>query len=144
MLLALGALQKEMEAQAAAGIKPGKKETGVYPPALALGCTWNPEIVEECESTVAKELGSKRIDMILGPCINIHRDPLHGRLSETFTEDPMLMGVMGSAAVRGIPKLIQAQQPQVVLFGASSVGRDLAPRISHPSFRSLSADRSGA
>ena len=104
LLLALGALQKEMEAQAAAGIKPGKKETGVYPPALALGCTWNPEIVEECESTVAKELGSKRIDMILGPCINIHRDPLHGRLSETFTEDPMLMGAMGSAAVRGIQK----------------------------------------
>lgn len=30
--------------------------------------------------------------MILGPCINIHRDPLAGRLSESYSEDPKLLG----------------------------------------------------
>lgn len=108
LLLAMGGLKKMMEAEASAQKsdpakkKEKKQENGCYPPGIALGCTWNPEIAEKCGKIVAEELGSKGIDMILGPCINIMRDPLHGRLAETYAEDPKLMGVVAAGTVRGI------------------------------------------
>lgn len=102
LLLALAELKKRMAARSASDVPQQKQETGCYPPAIALGCTWNPELAELCGKTVAQELGSKGIDMILGPCINIHRDPLAGRLSESYSEDPMLAGQMASGMVRGI------------------------------------------
>ncbi len=102
LLLALGALQKKMAEQAASGAPKAKQEYGCYPPAMAVACTWNPAIANECGRTVARELGSKGIDMILGPCINIMRDPLHGRLCETYSEDPVLMGKMAAETVKGI------------------------------------------
>lgn len=40
--------------------------------------------------------------MILGPCINIHRDPRCGRLAESYSEDPKLLGEMASGMVKGI------------------------------------------
>lgn len=102
LLLALAELKKRMAARSTSGASQQKQEAGCYPPAIALGCTWNPELAELCGKTVAQELGSKGIDMILGPCINIHRDPLAGRLSESYSEDPKLAGQMASGMVRGI------------------------------------------
>ena len=102
LLLALAELKKRMAAQAASGAPKQKREDGCYPPAIALGCTWNPDIAELCGKTVAREIGSHGIDMILGPCINIHRDPLAGRLSESYSEDPKLLGEIAAGMVRGI------------------------------------------
>ena len=108
LLLALGTLKKMTDGKTDAGMrleKTGQQEKTVnpcYPPDIALGCTWNPEVVRACGKAVGDEFGSKGIDMILGPCINIMRDPLHGRLSETFSEDPKLMGSLASAMVEGI------------------------------------------
>ena len=102
LLLALAELKKRMAAQAASGAPKQKREDGCYPPAIALGCTWNPKIAELCGKTVAREIGSHGIDMILGPCINIHRDPLAGRLSESYSEDPKLLGEIAAGMVRGI------------------------------------------
>ncbi len=102
LLLALGELKKRMSNQAATGASKQKSEYGCYPPAIALGCTWNPAIAELCGKTVAEELGSKGIDMILGPCINIQRDPLAGRLAESYSEDPKLLGEVAAGMVRGI------------------------------------------
>lgn len=102
LLLAMGELQKRLAAQAASGAPKQKQEYGCYPPAIALGCTWNPEVAELCGKTVAMELGSMGIDMILGPCINIHRDPRCGRLAESYSEDPKLLGALASGMVRGI------------------------------------------
>lgn len=102
LLLAMGELGKRMKSQAASGTPKLKQEYGCYPSAIALGCTWNPEVAELCGKTVATELGSKGIDMILGPCINIHRDPRCGRLAESYSEDPKLLGAMASGTVKGI------------------------------------------
>ena len=102
LLIALDALKRMMIERAKSGEKPQKQANGCYPPAIALASTWNPELVEEDGKVVASELGSKGIDMILGPCMNIHRDPLCGRLAESYSEDPYLTGAMASAMVRGI------------------------------------------
>lgn len=102
LLIALGTLKKLAAEQAASGVAPAPKEYGCYPPGIALGSTWDPEVVEECGRALAKEMGSYGIDMILGPNVNIHRDPLCGRLGESFTEDPYLMTQLAPAMVKGI------------------------------------------
>lgn len=102
LLIALGTLKKLAAKQAASGVAPAPKEYGCYPPGIALGSTWDPEVVEECGRALAKEMGSYGIDMILGPNVNIHRDPLCGRLGESFTEDPYLMTQLAPAMVKGI------------------------------------------
>ena len=102
LLIALDALKRMMVERAKSGAQAQKQENGCYPPSIALACTWNPELVEEDGRVVASELGSKGIDMILGPCMNIHRDPLCGRLAESYSEDPYLTGVMAAAMTKGI------------------------------------------
>lgn len=102
LLIALGALQKMAAAQAASGAKPSPKSFGCYPPGIAQGSTWNPDVIEACGKELAKEMSSYGIDMILGPNVNIHRDPLCGRLGESYTEDPFLMGKLGPAYINGI------------------------------------------
>ncbi|NLD51632.1 MAG: hypothetical protein GX650_01940, partial [Clostridiales bacterium] len=105
LLIALGTLQKLAIEKAKSGEKPGFKDRGCYPPGIALGSTWNPEAIEICGEALAKEMSSYGIDMILGPNLNIHRDPLCGRLGESFTEDPYLMSKLAPAMVRGIQKM---------------------------------------
>jgi len=100
LLIALGALKKM--AAAGAGSKTSPKPFGCYPPGIAQGSTWNPEVIEACGRELAREMSSYGIDMILGPNVNIHRDPLCGRLGESYTEDPFLMSKLGPALIKGI------------------------------------------
>ena len=102
LLIALGTLKKMAAEQNKEGIQPAPKEYGCYPPGICLGSTWNPKAVENCGRELAREMNSYGIDMILGPNVNIHRDPLCGRLGESFTEDPYLMSQLAPAMVRGI------------------------------------------
>ncbi|MBP3653004.1 MAG: glycoside hydrolase family 3 C-terminal domain-containing protein [Clostridia bacterium] len=99
LLIALGALKKMA---AGAGSKSSPKPFGCYPPGIAQGSTWNPEVIEACGRELAREMSSYGIDMILGPNVNIHRDPLCGRLGESYTEDPFLMSKLGPALIKGI------------------------------------------
>lgn len=102
LLIALGTLQKMAIESAKAGNSPAPKPFGCYPPGIALGSTWNPQVIEECGKELAKEMSSYGIDMILGPNVNIHRDPLCGRLGESYSEDPYLVSKLGPAMVKGI------------------------------------------
>ena len=54
---------------------PEGKLPGCFPPGMLLGATWDPETVYRCGSAVAKEMDAYAIDVVLGPNINIHRDP---------------------------------------------------------------------
>ena len=102
LLMAFGALQKMAAAQAQAGAKPVQKPIGCYPPGIALGSTWNPDVIEKVGEALAREMSSYGIDMILGPNVNIHRDPLCGRLGESYSEDPFLVSKLAPAMVKGI------------------------------------------
>lgn len=104
LLLALGTLQKKAIEKKKAGEPEEKKIRGVYPPGISYGATWNPKLVEECSSALARELGSYGVDMVLGPNINIHRDPRCGRLAESVSEDPCLVSKIAVAEVNGIQK----------------------------------------
>lgn len=72
-----------------------------FPSAVALASTWNPGLVEEVYSVVAKEIRARGGNQALTPVLDVGRDPRWGRFEETFGEDPWLAAKMGVAAVRG-------------------------------------------
>lgn len=78
------------------------KEASLMPIGTLLACTWNPNLVEELMRFEGEEIRANEVDTILGPGINIHRNPLGGRNFEYYSEDPLLTGMMTLATVRGI------------------------------------------
>lgn len=74
------------------------------PNGTAVACTFNTALVEELYEMVGLELYKNKIDTLLGPGMNIHRNPLNGRNFEYFSEDPYLTGKMAVAELRGIHK----------------------------------------
>ncbi|MBR5547521.1 MAG: glycoside hydrolase family 3 protein [Clostridia bacterium] len=74
----------------------------LYPCGTALASTWNLPLMEALGTLIGKEMCMKGTHVLLGPGMNIHRDPLCGRNFEYYSEDPLITGKMGAAMVRGI------------------------------------------
>jgi beta-glucosidase len=73
-----------------------------FPPAVALGSTWDPALVERVGVALGEEAQAEGVGVLLGPGINIKRSPLCGRNFEYLSEDPLVSGVLGTALVRGL------------------------------------------
>ncbi len=86
------------------------KETGLgqteistaFPTAATSGSTWNKELLYKMGEAMGKECNHYGVHVILGPAVNIKRNPLCGRSFEYFSEDPLIAGLMGAALTRGI------------------------------------------
>ena len=72
------------------------------PNGTSLGCTFNKKLVEELYTMTGMELRKNHVDTLLGPGINIHRNPLNGRNFEYISEDPYVTGSMAAAQIRGM------------------------------------------
>ncbi|HEX6269253.1 MAG TPA: glycoside hydrolase family 3 C-terminal domain-containing protein [Anaerolineales bacterium] len=72
------------------------------PVGIAMGATWNPELIERVGNVLADELKAKGAHILLAPTVNIHRTPIAGRNFECFAEDPFLSGMIASAYIKGI------------------------------------------
>lgn len=75
-----------------------------YPTAVTMANTWNPELGEQMGEALGAEAASQRVNVLLGPGMNIKRNPRCGRNFEYFSEDPLLAGKMAASYVRGIQK----------------------------------------
>ena len=73
-----------------------------FPQAIAMASTWDPELVREVNSIIAREIRARGVHLVLSPVVDIARDPRWGRIEETFGEDPFLVSQMGVAAVLGL------------------------------------------
>lgn len=73
-----------------------------FPPAVGLGSTWDPELLERVGQALGQEARAGGVSVLLGPGINIKRSPLGGRNFEYLSEDPILTGELGAALVEGI------------------------------------------
>lgn len=72
-----------------------------FPQPIALGATFNPELVESLYTMTAEETRLRGAHQALTPVVDVARDARWGRVEETFGEDPYLVSRMGIAAVRG-------------------------------------------
>ena len=77
-------------------------QPGCFPPGILLGATWDPDAVYLCGNAVGKEAAACKVDVLLGPNVNIHRDPRNGRLYEGYSEDPCLAASLAPLFVRGV------------------------------------------
>lgn len=73
-----------------------------FPVGIAMGATWNPELIEQVGAALAEETKAKGAHVLLAPTVNIHRTPNAGRNFECFSEDPFLSGTMASAYIKGL------------------------------------------
>lgn len=72
------------------------------PNGACLGSTFNEALSEELFEWEGLELRKNKIDTLLGPGINLHRNPLNGRNFEYFSEDPLVTGKMAAAQLRAM------------------------------------------
>ena len=82
----------------------GSAVTG-YPTGIVLAQTWDPAYGELVGTGMGRELAYYNHQIILGPGMNIHRDPLCGRNFEYYSEDPLLTGKMGAAVTTGVQSI---------------------------------------
>lgn len=69
-----------------------------------LACTFNVGLMEELYAFTGMELAANRIECLLGPGMNIHRNPLNGRNFEYYSEDPLVTGAFAAACLRGLKR----------------------------------------
>ncbi|MBF6336744.1 glycoside hydrolase family 3 C-terminal domain-containing protein [Nocardia abscessus] len=73
-----------------------------FPPAVGLAQSWDAELVRRVGEALGREARALGVDVLLGPGVNIKRDPRGGRNFEYYSEDPLLTGLLGAAWVTGL------------------------------------------
>ena len=76
-----------------------------FPAAGTLAQAWDPELCRQTGEALGRECAAEQVAVVLGPGINIKRNPLCGRNFEYFSEDPLLTGVLAAAFIRGVQSL---------------------------------------
>ena len=78
------------------------RERTALPSGLATAATWNPQLAERGGAMIAAEARASGFNVLLGPGVDLVREPRGGRSFEYAGEDPLLAGTIAGAAIRGI------------------------------------------
>ncbi|MDX8045274.1 glycoside hydrolase family 3 C-terminal domain-containing protein [Gracilibacillus sp. S3-1-1] len=94
-------IRKQAIAADKIGLNEGVPAT-CYPTAATVANSWNLELGEKVGEYLGEEAIAQNVNVLLGPGINMKRNPLNGRNFEYFSEDPYLAGKMAASYIRGI------------------------------------------
>ena len=83
-----------------------------FPTSVSMANSWNPENVEKMGQAIGEECVAYDVDVLLGPALNIKKDPRCGRNFEYYSEDPVLAGKMAAAFTRGVQSTGTAACPK--------------------------------
>ena len=78
------------------------RDATVFPQAIGLAATWNPALVTQVGEVIRAQMRAVGARHALAPVLDVARDPRWGRVEETYGEDPVLAGSIGTAYIRGL------------------------------------------
>ena len=96
-------LRKQMLSADHLGLNESVKAT-CFPTATTLSNSWNTELVGKVGEALGEEARALEVGVLLGPGVNIKRNPLCGRNFEYYSEDPYLAGSLVSSFINGVQK----------------------------------------
>lgn len=103
-------------------------KAATFPTPLAWGASFDPELVAEMASAIGESMAQLGVHQGLAPVLDVVRDPRWGRVDECISEDPYLVGTVGTAFVRGLQQVgIHATLKHFLSYSGSQAGRNHAP-----------------
>jgi beta-glucosidase len=100
----------------------------VYPSPLCWGATFDPQLVERMAAQIGAAMRRHGVHQGLAPVLDVVSDLRWGRVEETISEDPYLVGLIGSSYVRGLESAgVVATLKHLAGYSASRGGRNMAP-----------------
>ena len=106
----------------------GAWTAATYPTPLAWGASFDPDLVEEMGALIGQSMRTLGVHQGLAPVLDVVRDPRWGRVEECISEDPYVVGTVGTSYVRGLQSAgVHATLKHFVGYSASQAGRNFAP-----------------
>ena len=103
-------------------------KAATFPTPLAWGASFDPELVEEVGAAIGASMRALGIHQGLAPVLDVIRDPRWGRVDECIAEDPLVVGTIGTAYVKGLQSAgVHATLKHFIGYSASRAGRNHAP-----------------
>ncbi|HSR52455.1 MAG TPA: glycoside hydrolase family 3 N-terminal domain-containing protein [Acidobacteriota bacterium] len=104
-------------------------EGTIFPHNLGLAATWNPDLARRCATVAARQTLASGIPWTFAPVLDLGRQPLWSRFTETFGEDVLLARRMGGATVEGLQTSgkLAACAKHFVGYGVPATGKDRTP-----------------
>jgi beta-glucosidase len=99
-------------------------QASAWPSPIALASSWEPELLRELYDVVAEQASARGARLVLGPSLDLARDPRLGRIEAGFGADAYLAGAMGAATIRGL----QGARPRPVLAAVTGFAGPASPR----------------
>jgi beta-glucosidase len=108
------------------------RDATAFPQGIGLAATWNPELVRAVAEVIRTQMLAVGARHALAPVLDVARDPRWGRVEETYGEDPVLIGAIGTAYVRGLQSDdlahgVAATGKHFLGYALSEGGRNWAP-----------------
>lgn len=103
----------------------------IYPIPLGLGCSFDPELAEDCARIAAKEASADGVQVTFAPMVDYVRDARWGRVMETMGEEPIVTAALAEAQIKGFQGENMADPEKVATcvkhyagYGGAEAGRD--------------------